>query len=65
MVVNSTPDAVSDNMLDVMQDVTLDGLGFGEEEEDWQGITESGLPQETTTLRNGLPRTEVHPNAGN
>jgi len=34
MVVNSTPEAVNDNMLDVMQDMTLDGLGFGEEDGD-------------------------------
>ena len=65
MVVNSTPDAVRDNMLDVMQDVTVDGLGVGEEEDDWQGIPESGLPHEATTVCNGLLRTEVYPNAGN
>ena len=65
MVVNSTPEAVNDNMLDVMQDVTLDGLEFGEEDDDWQGIPESRLPHETTTLYNGLLRTEVYPNAGN
>ena len=65
MVVNCTPDAVNDNMLDVMQDVTLDGLGFGEEDDDWQGIPESGLSHETTTLCDGLSRKEVYPNAGN
>ena len=65
IVVNRTPDTVNDNMLDVMQDVTLDGLGFGEEDGDWKGIPESGLSHETTTLCNGLPRKEVYPNAGN
>ena len=65
MVVNSTPEAVNDNMLDVMQDVMVDGLEFVEEDDDWQGIPESRLPHETTTLCNGLLRTEVYPNAGN
>ena len=64
MVVNRTPDTVNDNLLDVMQDVTLDGLGFGEDEDGWQGIPESGLPHEATTVCNGLPRTDVYPNAG-
>ena len=65
MVVNSILECVNDNMLDVMQDVTLDGLGFGEEEEeDWQGIPESGLPKETATLCNSVLRTEVYPNTG-
>ena len=34
MMVNSTSEAVNDNMLDMMQDVTLNGLEFVEDDDD-------------------------------